>query len=201
MSELVADLRQEGILSHISPSDLETLKYYGVFGEYGPGEVVVQEGVEQSELYIVIAGDLEVVIKSGGEEVTLGKIGPGDCIGEISIFEPGPASATVRVLEQAVLWHLDVTSLQSYFERLPVAGGQLMLGIAQLLSKRLRQANQAIIANRMIPKHLSVRSGKVEPITADNVDEDNKEKRTGLLGGLFKKDKPGGSKISTDIKI
>jgi CRP-like cAMP-binding protein len=200
MSELVADLRQEGILSHISPSDLETLKYYGVFGEYGPGEVVVQEGVEQSELYIVIAGDLEVVIKSGGEEVTLGKIGPGDCIGEISIFEPGPASATVRVLEQAVLWHLDVTSLQSYFERLPVAGGQLMLGIAQLLSKRLRQANQAIIANRMIPKHLSVRSGKVEPITADNVDED-KEKRTGLLGGLFKKDKPGGSKISTEIKI
>ncbi|MFZ5807481.1 MAG: Crp/Fnr family transcriptional regulator [Verrucomicrobiota bacterium] len=199
---VVAELRAEGILSHISSEDLETLKFYGVFGEYGPGEIVVHEGSDQNRLYVIIAGSLEVLIHSGGEDIVLGSIGAGDCIGEISIFEPGKASATVRVVETAVLWYLDVNSLQSFFEQMPVAGGQLMLGIAQLLTKRLRQANQAIVANRLLPKYLSVRSGKMQPITAQNLGVDEKKEQSGLLGGLFKgKKQPQAPKISTEIKI
>jgi CRP/FNR family transcriptional regulator, cyclic AMP receptor protein len=172
MSEVVAELRPEGILSHVSAQDLETLKFYGVFGEYGPGEIVVNEGAEQDRLYVIISGKLNVIIQSAGTEVLLGSIGTGDCIGEISIFEPGVASATVKVVETAVLWHLDVAALQNFFEQVPAAGGMLMLGIAQLLSRRLRLANQAILANRMLPKHLGVRSGAREPITAETVKKD-----------------------------
>lgn len=204
--ELVAELRQVGILSHLSPEDLETLKFYGVFGEYGPGEVVVQEGTDQNQLYIIIAGALEVAIHSGGEDVVLGSIGTGDCIGEVSIFEPGQASATVRVVEKSILWHLDVNALQNFFEQMPTAGGQLMMGIAQLLTKRLRQANQAIVANRLLPKHLSVRSGKMDPISTKTLGiktKDEKESKS-LLGGLFKGKQPPAPeapKIPTEIRI
>lgn len=193
---IIAELKSEGILCHISPQDLETLKYYGTFGEYGPGEIIIQEGVEQDRLYIVIAGELEVIIQQGGEEVVLGTISTGDCIGEISILEPGAATATVRVKQTSILWHLDVTSLQSYFEQLPVAGGQFLLGVARLLGKRLRQADQAIVENKLLPHHLKVRSGRVmQPITFDNLS--GEEERPGLLGILKSKK----SKISTDIKI
>jgi CRP/FNR family cyclic AMP-dependent transcriptional regulator len=182
----IAELRAEGILTHVSPEDLETLKFYGVFGEYAPGEIVIQEGIQQDNLYYVVEGKLDVFNTAGGSEVMLGTIGQGDCIGEVSIFEPGPASATVRVVDIAILWHLDVNSLQSFFEQIPTAGGQVMLGIAQLLSKRLRQANQAIIANRLTPKHLAVRSGRMTmPITVQTVGE-GEEKSTGLFG-IFKK--------------
>ncbi|MGF1678567.1 MAG: Crp/Fnr family transcriptional regulator [Candidatus Methylacidiphilales bacterium] len=196
-SEVIADLHPTGILSYIDPENLEVLKFHGEFGEYGPGEVLVQEGIRQYHLYIVIAGCCEVLVGSGDQEVLLGEIGPGDCVGEVSILEPGEATATVRVRETSVLWKLDVEQLQRYFEKLPVAGGQLMLGIAQLLCKRLRSANQTILTNKLTPKHLSIRSGRmVEPIRAENV---AKEEKGGLFAGLLgkKEQKP---KISTAIK-
>lgn len=193
---VLAELHSEGILRHIAPQDLESLKFYGTFAEYSPGEIVIQEGIVQDCLYYVVAGTLDVITSTSGTEVVLGHIGKGDCIGEISIFEPGQASATVRVQETSVLWYLNVTSLQSFFEAMPSAGGQLMLGIAQLLSKRLRNANQVILTNRVLPKHLAVRSGKLCPITAETV---SAEENAGLFGIFSKKqDSP---KISTDIKM
>jgi CRP-like cAMP-binding protein len=199
-NQIVADLRQEGILRHVSPEDLEALKFYGVFGEYGQGEVVIHENSHQDQLYIIISGKLEVVVHQGGEEGGLGIIESGDCIGEIGIFEPGTASATVRVLETAVLWHLDVTSLQSFFEQSPVGGGQVMLGIAQLLTKRLRQANHALVEQKLLPKHLAVRSGKVmPPIKPEDFGKSDEEK-PGLLG-IFKSRKNPASQISGEIKL
>lgn len=180
--EVISDLTPVGILYFLRPGDLETLKFYGIFGEYAAGETIIKEGASQDRLYFVISGKLQVVVDSVGTEIVLGEMSHGDCFGEVSIFEPGPASATVRVLETSVLWHLDVLSLQQYFEQLPAAGGQLMLGIAQLLCRRLRQANKAIVANRMPPRHLSVRGGSLrEPITAESVTAD----KGGIFSGLF----------------
>ncbi len=182
--ETIEDLKPVGILSHVVPGDLETLKYYGVFGEYGEGDILIEEGSIQDRLYIIINGELEVSVKSSGEKVVLGIIGGGDSLGEVSIFEPGAASATVEVLRSTILWHTDVDSLQSFFEQLPVAGGQLMLGISQLLSKRLRQANSQIIQNHLPPQHMMVRAGRKEPLRADNIKPADKQ---GFLGSLFGK--------------
>lgn len=114
--ELIAELKPEGIFELVSPPDLEALKFYGTFGEYAPGEVVVKEGDEQNRLCAVIAGVLDVHVNSDGDWLRVGECVPGDSIGEVSIFEPGPASATVKVRGQAVLWHLDVEVLQNFFE-------------------------------------------------------------------------------------
>lgn len=211
--EVIAELTPVGILSYIAPENLEALKYYGVFGEYGLGEVVVEQGVQQDMLYFVVSGEMEVTVSSTERQVKVGEIGPGDCLGELSIFEPGPASATVVVTKTCVLWCLEVQALQTFFQRLPVAGGQLMLGIAQLLSKRLRHANNAILSNEILPNHLGVRSGSLkEPIRADSAggvysqpasDTGQRQKASGgLLGGLFggKKDDGSQPSISTHIR-
>lgn len=186
-TDIVAELRPEGIFSHVHAADLEPLKFYGTFSEHQPGEVVIQEGEMQDKLYYIVHGSAQVVVKHSGVETLLGTIGNGDSFGEISIFEPGATSATVRIVEFTVLWSIDVNSLQSFFEKIPAAGGQLMLGLAQLLSKRLRNANRAIIEARILPKHLAVRSGKTSmPITAETVANDTVES-TSLLTSFFSK--------------
>ncbi len=198
-SEIIADLTPVGILGYIGPEDLEALKYHGEFGEYGHGEIIVEEGVRQYHLYIVVSGTCQIVLGKEGSEMVLGEIGPGDCIGEVSILEPGEATATVRVNGTAVLWKLDVEQLQRFFEKLPVAAGQLMLGISQILCKRLRAANQTILLNKLTPKHLGVRSGRVnEPIRPNEVNND-KPASGGLFSNLMgKKEKK--STISTEIR-
>jgi hypothetical protein len=95
---------------------------------------------------------------------------------------------------------LDIQSLQTYFEQLPVAGGQLMLGIAQLLSKRLRQANQTILSNQIVPVHLSVRSGTMrEPIKATTTAVKESGGGGGLFG-VFGSKKAEAPKISTRVR-
>jgi CRP-like cAMP-binding protein len=195
--EVIADLQPIGILSYLGISDLETLKFYGVFGEYGPGEIIVQQGEKAQRLHIVVSGGLEVIVSALGKDTKVGDIGPGDCIGEVGILEPGPASATVRVSQTAILWSIDVEQLQQFFEAVPIGAAQLLMGISSLLCKRLRHANQTIMENRITPGHLGVRCGLVrEPIRADSVEKHGK---TGLFGGILggKKDAP---KISTQIK-
>lgn len=194
--EVYATLQPTGILSFMSIEDLETMKFYGTFGEYGAGEVIIEQEQKSQVLHIVVAGTLEVIVSAMGKQVKVGEIGPGDCVGEVSILEPGPASATVRVMETAVLWSIDVAQLQQFFEALPSGAAQLLLGISSLLCKRLRHANQTIIENRILPGHLGVRCGLVrEPIKAETL----RGEKGGLLGGLLggKKDKP---KLSTQIK-
>jgi len=198
-SEVIADLTAVGILGYLNDDDLEALKYHGEFGEYGDGEVIVEEGVRQYNLYIIVSGQCEIVLGSGANEMVVGDIGPGSCIGEVSILEPGDATATVRVTGTAVLWKLDVEQLQAFFEKLPVAAGQLMLGIAQLLCQRLRTANQTIMQSKNTPKQLGVRAGRVQaPIRVTDLVED-KPASGGLFSNLMgkKQKKPT---ISTEIK-
>lgn len=194
--EVIAKLQPIGILSFLDTHDLETLQFYGTFGEYGVGEVIVSQGEKAQTLHIVVAGSLEVIVSALNKETKVGEIGPGDCIGEVSILEPGPASATVRVIQTAVLWSVTIESLQQFFEVVPVAAAQLLMGISSLLCKRLRHANQTIMENRILPGHLAVRCGLIkEPIRASTTD---KSTRSGLLGGLL--GKKAKSKISTEIK-
>lgn len=181
MSDIIADLTPNGILGFLKPEELEVLKFYGVFGEFGPGEVIVKEGQMQDRLYYVISGRLQVSVSRAGEAFVLGEIQAGDCFGEVSIFEPGSASATVTVAETAVLWHLDVEALQGFFAELPGAGGQLLVGVAQLLCKRLRAANQEIAKNHQAPTFLGVRAGRLKaPIRFDSVQVS--KRKTGIFG-------------------
>lgn len=181
MSDLIADLTPVGILAFLKPDELEALKFYGVFGEYGPGEVVLREGLLQDRLYYVVSGKLRVSVSRAGSEFTLGEVQAGDCLGEVSIFEPGTASATVTVVETSVLWHLDIGALQEFFIALPSAGGQLLVGIAQLLCRRLRAANQEIAKSHRSPTFLGVRAGGLKaPIRFDNVQLN--KRRSGFFG-------------------
>lgn len=185
--EVIADLTPIGILKHLTPEYLEALKYYGAFGEFGQGEVVVKQGMPQNKLFIVVAGELKVTLKSLGEDILLGSIQKGDCFGELSIFEPGKASATVSVVKTAVLWHLSAESLQSFFDRLPAAGGNFMLGICQLLSFRLRQANDMLVKKRIRPSHLTVHANKrKEPLRAENVISKGGKAKPGIFKNIFK---------------
>lgn len=195
--EVIAQLQPTGILSFLEIHDLETLQFYGTFGEYGAGEVIVTQGEKAQTLHVVISGALDVIVSAGDKETKVGEIGPGDCIGEVGILEPGPASATVRVTQTAILWSVTIEALQQFFEAVPMGAAQLLMGISSLLCKRLRHANQTIMENRIIPGHLGVRCGLIkEPIRASSVD---KSAKSGLLGGLLggKKNEP---KISTEIK-
>jgi CRP-like cAMP-binding protein len=64
---------------------------------FAPGEVVIRQGGEPDRFYVIVAGEAEVVNHHpNGDDILLGRLGPGEYFGEIGILHNRPRTATVR---------------------------------------------------------------------------------------------------------
>ncbi len=133
---------------------------YGRLISTGSGEVLIREGDVNTHLYIVLSGTFNITTQAPGHEVHLDTVGAGDCLGEVSIFNPDRASATVTSLRDGRLWLIDADSLQAFLLDWPDYGCAALLGIDIILSRRLKRANTVIRSNEIVPGFLSVRSQK-----------------------------------------
>ena len=66
--------------------------------ELDEGTVIIHEGTDSEEMYVVVEGQLAVTKRSGGKDVELGRIGPGDVVGEIALLDQAPRTATVSAI-------------------------------------------------------------------------------------------------------
>ncbi|MDB4793628.1 cyclic nucleotide-binding domain-containing protein [Methylacidiphilales bacterium] len=149
-----------GILAFMDDESRELLNGYGSFLPTHAGQVIIQEGAPQTSLYIVMTGQYNVTVYAADRDIFLDTVEEGDCFGEVSIFQPGPASATVTSLHTGQLWYMGVENLQQYLYDWPYAGCALILGINTILSRRLKRANGVIKTNEIVPSFLSVRAKK-----------------------------------------
>jgi len=194
--ELPPALPALGILAGLSDRSLVTLATYGQYQQSPPETPIITEGESQDRFYVVVSGKLAISAMAGGREVPLSIAEAGECIGEVSLLEPGAASASVRVLEESVLWSMNLDDLRRYLSEHAGGGGALLMGMAQCLSQRIRQTNQLIGFHHAQPVETLPR-GRERAITADN---------TPMQLGFFDKIKRslGGEKkvrISTEIKL
>jgi len=129
-------------IGHLKQDDRELLSSYGEFFPGHPGNIIIEEGAMQTEVFVVISGKLEVRAKQDdGTELLLAQIGPGETLGEISLFNPGPAAATVTAAEFSQLWRIADADLIHFMEENPGAGNVLLRTLASILAQRLRQMN------------------------------------------------------------
>ena len=105
------------------------------------GEVLFHEGDAGDRVYVVIEGKVKLGRHAAdGRENLLAILGPGQMFGELSLFDPGPRSATVTAVTDSVLLWLSQERLLAWLDGRPeVAHGML----AQLAS-RLRRANDIV---------------------------------------------------------
>jgi CRP-like cAMP-binding protein len=196
--ELPPPLPPLGILSFLSDRSLTNMAAYGRYEKFSPGDVLIKEGDPQDRFYVVVAGKLGISVLVSGKEVPLSVAEVGECLGEVSLLDPGAASANVKVLEPSTLWSMNLDDLRTYLSEHAGGGGALLMGMASCLSQRLRQANQLIAKHQVVPVE-SLPAGRERAITAEN---------TPVQVGFFDRLKKsmGGSgerkvRISTEIKL
>jgi len=160
-------LPQLGILSGLSKRSLDNLAGFGRYDHFATGAEIMHEGKKQDRFYVVVAGELAVSVKKGAKELPLSVAKAGECLGEVSLLEPGPASATVRVTQDAMLWSMDINDLRAYLLEHTGGAGALLMGMANCLSSRLRQANLLIAKHHVVPVE-TLPQGHERAITADN---------------------------------
>jgi CRP-like cAMP-binding protein len=122
-------------------------------GDVGAGDVVIGEGEPARSVLVVCAGELEICKRSGqGGEVRLAVLHTGDCLGEMSLIDIQPRSATARALTPAVLFRLSHADIARLYRAHPPVYTMLVMNIAREISRRLRVADQ-VLANLGVPVH------------------------------------------------
>jgi CRP-like cAMP-binding protein len=153
-------LPRSGILAFMDDPAREQFGSYGTVITTTPGQVLMREGEVNTKLHVVLAGTFSIVSDATGHDVQLDTVGVGDCLGEVAIFNPDKASATVKSAQSGRLWTIDAGALQEFLYEWPEYGCAALLGIDIILSRRLKRANSVIRHHEIVPGFLSVRSRK-----------------------------------------
>ena len=105
------------------------------------GELVVEQGRKSNALFILLTGRARVLTSdSRGREVILAVLQPGDYVGEMSLIDNEPHSATVRAEVQTDMLILG----RSEFARCLPENSSLSYAIMRGLVSRLRSADRQI---------------------------------------------------------
>jgi CRP-like cAMP-binding protein len=109
---------------------------------YAPGQPIVRQGDMGDCMYVVQAGEVEVVQATTAGEQRLAILKEGDFFGEMSIFEHEVRSATVRALGEARVLKVDKRTLMRRMKEDPM----LAFNLLQTLSRRIRNLSAASAA-------------------------------------------------------
>ncbi|MGI4789343.1 MAG: Crp/Fnr family transcriptional regulator [Janthinobacterium lividum] len=104
-----------------------------------PNTPVVYKGDPSGALYLIASGQVKVhQATSGGDEVILNVLGPGDFFGEMSLIDGQPRSADISTLESVELLLLEGDALRETINEQPAVAWTLL----QILTQRLRDQNE-----------------------------------------------------------
>ena len=97
----IEKLRDVSFFQALEDDALQLFLNHGTIRAYPRHTVVINEGDDSCSLYIVLDGKLKVYLSDeSGREIILGLEGPGGYIGEVSLLDSEPRSASVMTLEK-----------------------------------------------------------------------------------------------------
>lgn len=108
---------------------------------FGGGESVIRQGSAAGSMYVLVNGKAEVLVEKDSVTTSLATIGPGDCIGEISVLTGEPRSATVRALEDCEAVEVGKDTILPLLADSP----ELLSRLSDILARR-RMQNEGIMA-------------------------------------------------------
>ncbi len=124
-------------------SDTQAISLIGALEKkrFKRSERLVEAGQKSNMLYVILSGKASVVVtNSSGKELVLASLGVGDCIGEMSLLDNQPHSASVMAETQ-----IDALALsRDGFNSCILHNAQMAVSVMRGLVTRLRKANQKI---------------------------------------------------------
>ena len=138
MDEILA---RSGIFQGVDQDAAEALAREMDTVEVRKGEVIFNEGEPGDSLYIVLTGKIKVGRRAAdGRQNLIALMGPSDMVGELSLFDPGPRTATAAAVVDTRVVRLREQALHLWLAGRPGIAEQLL----RVLARRLRRTNDAL---------------------------------------------------------
>jgi CRP-like cAMP-binding protein len=162
MLSYVNILKQADIFYKLSPSQLEMISHICQERTYQAGEIIVHEGADTNELYVIASGEVNVEVNpalvsdhpgADPSSVSIAILRRGQSFGEIALVDKGVRTATVRALQNKTrLLIIPRDKLMHLSDNYPQLGYRLMYNLAADLALKLRNTDLRIRAEFLYGK-------------------------------------------------
>jgi CRP/FNR family cyclic AMP-dependent transcriptional regulator len=134
LAALPAELSQS-LFAKARPVSLKADQTLFMVGDEGDGCYRVEEGLLKAS----------IAAPAGGERI-LAILGPGSVVGELSMIDRGPRSASVTALRDSKLSFVGRSAFEAFGQSRP----ELYRHVATLLAQRLRDTDEALVATNFL---------------------------------------------------
>ena len=128
-----------------SEEELESILAISRLFRSPEGHHLVEQGEPGKGVFIIINGAAAVtVVDADGESTLLANLSRGDAVGELSLIDSSPHSATVTCTETSTVFHLDTKAFNELRAQHDTAAFKVLRATAPMICERLRQMNDRI---------------------------------------------------------
>ena len=144
--KLNTELQKSPLLQGLSMWGIKKIALFGNLRDAQKDDLLIKQGDEGNEMYILLDGKVEVTRFNEEEkkEVVIATLGPGDIIGEQSLLENVPRSASVRALSATRFVMYDWEGLRRIEKSAKKSASQVYKNLAAILSNRLRDTTERL---------------------------------------------------------
>jgi len=125
--------RRQAIKPQTSPAT--TAKFQKILKR---GQLLFMEGDTGREMFIVKSGKVKIIKQEGDASIVLATLGPGSVLGEMSLLDNAPRSATAQISEDTAVTVIDDTILEAAYKKIPT----WLVMVIKIVVKRLRETTE-----------------------------------------------------------
>ncbi|RJP90138.1 MAG: cyclic nucleotide-binding domain-containing protein [Desulfobacteraceae bacterium] len=134
------------IFDRMNAEELKVVARHMSIIELAPGDTLFHESDQGNFVCFIVRGELDVIktAETDGHPAVLARLTVGQSIGEMSIVDDAPRSATAQACTQTLLYTLSKSAFDHILERHAKIGAKMLKGIARLLSTNLRETSRRL---------------------------------------------------------
>jgi CRP/FNR family transcriptional regulator, cyclic AMP receptor protein len=125
--------------------------------ELSPYAVLCREGDPESDLYMVVEGELLICVCKGTQVTPVATLGAGEFLGELSFFDQRPRAANVIALTKCLLVRIPSTEVRQSFP-------SWLATVGKELARKVRHHDELIRVK-------GIKKTKAESIKALTIDQ------------------------------
>ncbi len=134
MSKPPTTMINSTLLSEMTEGEVDAFLNFTEKKEFPKNSTIFIQNMDGESLYLIAEGRVELTwMVIEGTEKKLAELVPGECFGEMAIFNPGPRAVTARVVEDAEIYILT----KKKFYEMKEKESQVCLSFVIALSKKM----------------------------------------------------------------
>ena len=113
------------------------------------GQYFFREDDKAIAMYVVESGEISILKSWNDQQYEIGRLGPGDCFGEMALIDLFPRSASVLAVQDCTAITLSTESVYRLYEKDLEQFALIQMNIGRELSRRLRIADVRLFSFKM----------------------------------------------------